>query len=329
MPRARPDAAVAPSMVANSDLMIDFCQATMRATRSTMMFYRRKLLLGLLQSIGRPVNKVDLQKYLFLVCVDQKKPAYEFIPHRFGCFSFQIDADKRTLTKYGLVSDTDDWRLADNRRYFHLLTPDDQKRVTDVVTVFKRKRGRALIQHVYRQYPYYAINSEIRDDVLTKAERAAVERARPKPAPARVFTIGYEGRTLEHYLRKLIDNRINVLCDVRKNPLSMKFGFSKNQLKHAVTAIGLEYVHVPALGIVSSKRRELKDQADYDALFDDYRRTTLAENTDAIAFVAKLIRERGRVAFTCFEADSAQCHRSCVVEALTARPSFRHRVIHL
>ena len=76
----------------------------MRATRSTMMFYRRKLLLGLLQSIGRPVNKVDLQKCLFLVCVDQKKSAYEFIPHRFGCFSFQIDADKRTLTKYGLVS---------------------------------------------------------------------------------------------------------------------------------------------------------------------------------------------------------------------------------
>ena len=101
---ARPDAAVAPSMAANSDLMIDFCRATMRATRSTTMFYRRKLLLGLLQSIGRPVNKVDLQKYLFLVCVDQKKSAYEFIPHRFGCFSFQIDADKRTLTKYGLVS---------------------------------------------------------------------------------------------------------------------------------------------------------------------------------------------------------------------------------
>lgn len=57
-------AAVALSMAANSDLMIGFCRATARAMRSTTMFYRRKLLLGLLQSIGRPVNKVELQKYL-------------------------------------------------------------------------------------------------------------------------------------------------------------------------------------------------------------------------------------------------------------------------
>ena len=116
--------------------------------------------------------------------------------------------------------------------------------------------------------------------------------------------------------------------------IALSFGVSahavltKLDARSAIAWVGIAWL-VPALGIVSSKRRELKDQADYDALFDDYRRTTLAENTDAIAFVAKLIRERGRVAFTCFEADSAQCHRSCVVEALTARPSFRHRVIHL
>ncbi|MEX0708131.1 MAG: DUF488 family protein [Woeseia sp.] len=293
------------------------------------MYYRRKLLLALIQGLDRPVDKIDLQKYLFLVCVDQERPAYEFIPHRFGCYSFQIDADKRTLTKYGLIKDVENWQLSGETRYLHLLTPPDRERVGKVVAAFRRLRGRKLIQHVYRAYPYYAINSQIREQVLTPSEQGLVEAARPKPASARLFTIGYEGKTLESYLNQLIVNRVKMLCDVRKNPVSMKFGFSKNPLIRAVNAVGIEYVHLPALGIASDKRRELETQDDYDALFAEYRQTTLAKNSTALDNVVALIRKHGRLALTCFESGAHQCHRGCVVDALTARSDFSHRVIHL
>ncbi|WP_348602891.1 DUF488 family protein [Bartonella tribocorum] len=41
------------------------------------------------------------------------------------------------------------------------------------------------------------------------------------------FTIGYEGKSLENYLNCLLENNIKILCDVRKNPISRKYGFSK------------------------------------------------------------------------------------------------------
>lgn len=293
------------------------------------MYYRRKLLLALIEGLNRQVNKVDLQKYLFLVCQTQDKPAYEFIPHRFGCYSFQVDADKRTLTKYGLIHDRDVWQLSGKNRYLHLLNPPDREHVDKVVSEYGKLKGRKLIQQVYRAYPYYAINSEIRDDVLAPSEQRAVAAARPTPAAARVFTIGYEGKTLERYLNQLIEHQVKVLCDVRRNPVSMKFGFSKNPLRRAVNAIGVAYVHIPALGIESSKRRQLDTQDDYDALFNEYRATTLAGNEAALGELMALIRKHRRAALTCFEAGAEQCHRGCVVEALQARDDFHHRTVHL
>ena len=68
------------------------------------MFYRRKVLLGLLEALNRQVPKTDMQKYLFLVSREQENPSYYFVPYHFGCYSFQADADKRTLAKYGLMS---------------------------------------------------------------------------------------------------------------------------------------------------------------------------------------------------------------------------------
>ena len=293
------------------------------------MFYRRKVLLGLLEVLDRGVPKVDLQKYLFLVCVEQEKPAYDFIPYRFGCFSFQADADKRTLTKYGAIKEQEQWALGRKKRYMHLLKAPDQKAIQCVVRDFGHLHGRDLIRYVYRTYPYYAINSELRHEILNSREQAKVDSSRPTVTPARLFTIGYEGQSLERYLNQLIAQSVGVLCDVRRNPVSMKYGFSKRQLRGAVEALGMAYVHIPELGIDSSKRKNLGSPDDYKSLFDDYIQTTLKTNTNALTRITDLIRDYGRVALTCFEADHKQCHRGCVAEALKERPDFRHRVAHL
>ena len=293
------------------------------------MFYRRKVLLGLLEALGRSVPKVDFQKYLFLVCMQQDKPAYEFVPHRFGCFSFQMESDKRTLAKYNVLKASEKWMLGNSGRYLDQLYPSDRHLVEQVVRDFTRIQGKDLIRHVYRKYPYYAINSEIRTEVLNAADQKRVEALRPIPRPERLFTIGYEGRSLEGYLNELIAQSVDVVCDIRRNPVSKKYGFSKRQLKGAAEALRMTYIHMPELGIESRQRQNLRSAQDYRSLFDEYAKTTLSQSESCVSRIIDLIREHGRLALTCFEADHNRCHRGCVVEALKSRDDFYHWTVHL
>jgi len=294
------------------------------------MYYRRKVLLALLEALDREISKTALQKYLFLATVEQAHPSYEFVPYRYGCFSFQADADKRTLTKYGFIRDQDNWILVHKRQFFHLLKHEDQNAILRVAERVGHLSNTELIQHVYREYPYYAINSEIRHEILDRREQAKVDAARPaNRSQARLFTIGYEGQSLERYLNRLIDCNIKALCDVRRNPLSMKFGFSKQQLRKAAEGLGIAYIHLPELGIESKKRRDLHSPSDYSALFNEYTQTTLAQSTGALRQIMSLINKYDRVALTCFESDHGFCHRSCIVDALTHRNDFHYRVTHL
>jgi len=41
----------------------------------------------------------------------EKEPSFEFVPYKFGSFSFQSYADKRRLVEIGALADSDDWRL--------------------------------------------------------------------------------------------------------------------------------------------------------------------------------------------------------------------------
>ena len=293
------------------------------------MFYRRKVLLGLLEALGRSVPKVDFQKYLFLVCMRQSKPAYEFVPHRFGCFSFQVDADKRTLTKYGMLKTAEQWTLCSSKGYLDQLGPSDRRIVDQVVREFAHVRAKDLVRYVYRHYPYYAINSEIRDTVLSASDLERVDALRPVPGPDSFFTIGYEGKSLEYYLNQLIVQSVDVLCDTRRNPVSRKYGFSKRQLMGAVEALGMTYVHMPELGTESYQRHGLRSAQDYKSLFEKYVKTTLSRSERSLTRILDLLREHKRLALTCFEADHNCCHRSCIVDVLEKREDFHHRVVHL
>ena len=129
-------------------------------------------------------------------------------------------------------------------------------------------------------------------------------------------TIGYEGRTSEAYFCALVGAGITVLCDVRRNPISRKPGFSRTALSHRCEELGIQYVHIPTLGIESEKRKTLKTQDDYDALFAEYEKTLLPHHRDDLERIQKLVDAGERVALTCFERKPSQCHRHCVTDAL-------------
>jgi len=288
-----------------------------------MLSDRQRLLLSLLDSLGGSVAPTDFQKLLFLYTAEwEQKQSYEFVPYKFGCFSFTSYADKRKLTKQGFLCETaesqdEKWELSEAGRH----EAAKQKPLRERTGRFARaqiERGDALIRKVYLRHPYYATRSEILKRVLPSAEeRRKVETARPALQPSGLTTIGYEGRSLEGYLNALLRDSVTLLCDVRRNPLSRKYGFAKRTLSNACERVGIRYEHLPELGIESEARQALRTQADYDALFAKYERDSLPRQTAALKKIRGwILNDNQRVALTCYEAQPCQCHRHCVAEAL-------------
>ena len=284
-----------------------------------MLFYRQKLLLALLDALGGSLLATDFQKYLFLFTMScEKDKSYDFVPYQFGCYSFQAIADKYKLVEKGYLSDSSGWELSKQGiNYALALGKGDDKKIDMFVERYGSMKGKDLIRHVYKNYPYYAINSKIAEDSLGTQELEKVEKSRPKKPPKPIFaTLGYEGGSVESYLNTLIRNDIRKLVDVRKNSISRKYGFSKSTLSSLLQKVGIEYAHIPELGIPSADRKKLNSQRDYDQLFDKYEKTVLKEQAQALDQLYSIFQESKRVAITCFEKEHHQCHRSRVANAI-------------
>jgi uncharacterized protein (DUF488 family) len=293
-------------------------QAKSSQKAAPMLFERQRHLLVLLDALGGRAGNVDFQKLLFLYCQEPAAAgAYEFVPYKFGAFSFTSYADRRKLIERGFLADEENhWQLTDAGKRAVGQAQDL------LLSAFARRiralRGDALVAETYRRFPYYATRSEIAERVL-RGDAAALQRikaARPAAKAPGVSTIGYEGRTLESYLNELLRSGVTLLCDVRRNPISRKYGFSKNTLAKGCEGVGIRYEHLPELGIASEQRQSLETQADYDALFADYERESLPLQGVALAKIEGWIRSGERVALTCYERLPEQCHRHCVAEAL-------------
>ena len=242
------------------------------------MFYRRKIILALIQLLGGELEKIRIQKLLFLYSQKKKNPEYEFIPYKFGCYSFSAKADLNTMVKNGSLLENENYFIKNNPDDFlKTLKVEDKKILSEVVQLYGNMNSNSLIKHTYINFPYYAINSTIADKVLDEKQLEKVISSKKEVNETILFTIGYEGVSLEKYLNKLVSNDVKLLVDVRKNSLSMKFGFSKSLLKKYCESLSIEYIHIPEVGINSDQRQELNTQQDYDALFEVYKKTTLKE----------------------------------------------------
>jgi uncharacterized protein (DUF488 family) len=296
------------------------------------MFYRQKILLSLIEAFGGKLSNKDLQKYLFLFTeICQKEKSYEFVPYKYGCFSFQSYADRRNLTISEHLVDTEkSWEL-NQSGYLNSIEKSDADKLIKFADKYKKLSGNELVKEVYMKYPYYAINSEIASSLLKGNSEKLKEIHSLKPANDEYcfFTIGYEGASFEDYLNRLIKNNVKLLCDVRKNPLSRKYGFSKKTLSETLEKLNIKYVHMPELGIVSDKRKELKTQADYNKLFSEYEKTTLKENKDAVRDLFEIFLKNKRVAITCFEAEECMCHRGRVAKAIEKLPEWKYDIKHI
>lgn len=294
------------------------------------MFYRRKIILSLLQLFDGQLDKIRLQKLLFLFTNKQGKAEYDFIPYKFGCYSYSANADMTAMVTRGfLIEDEKSFEKKDNIDYLKQLKPADHKLLLEVKANYGNMNATALMKHTYINFPFFATRSEVAEDILTKRELERVSQAKPVGNKIVLFTIGYEGISLEEYLVRLIKNDVKVLVDVRNNPMSMKYGFSKSQLKKYCANLGIDYIHIPEVGIHSDQRQELNTQSDYDKLFAVYRKSNLSKTANSQNDILNLLKQHKRIALTCFEANICQCHRKHLAEAIENLPDFNYEVKHI
>jgi hypothetical protein len=283
------------------------------------MLKRQILLLALLEKWGGILPNTEMQKYLFLLTRRQDKDnrSYHFIPYKYGCFSFNAYWDKRKLIEKGILKESDDWRLSGNQEGFYfMLAPEDRSLIEKIKKSFGNLDKKELIRYVYLNYSYYAVNSEILEEVLSKPEISQIKTFMPKNRIKAIYTIGYQGKSLEEYINCLINEDIKILLDVRKNPISRKYGFSKATLKNALKSVGIEYRHLPELGIPGEKRMDLVDIEDYNRLFDLYEKEILSNRHDFLEMIYQLSLENERVALTCFEKSPGYCHRTRIARTI-------------
>ena len=295
--------------------------------------YRKKIALAILERMGGHVSAICMQKYLYIyIKLLGGEKIYDFVPYKYGCFSFQANQDFISLSKSGYItteqSDGTDrsYKLNYALNMINELDIFEVELINQLYREFGEMGQDELVAYTYKRWPFTAINSAIKEKLLNKEELSKVQMQKERftKTEPMLLTIGYEGFTLETYLRQLISNDVHVLCDVRKNAFSMKYGFSKGILQKACEGLGIKYVHVPELGIESKQRQALETQQDYDALFEQYERTTLQKNWKYLLGVHNLLSQYTRVCLTCFEKDPKQCHRTRVAKALMGLPNINY-----
>lgn len=135
-------------------------------------------------------------------------------------------------------------------------------------------------------------------------------------AERNLTSFGYEGLTQSDLVAALIDSDVEVLVDVRLNPISRKTGLSKTALSEALAASGIEYVHLRALG--NPKENRAGFVAGERGARERYRQLLrTGAGRDGVEHIRALVAER-RVALLCFEREFERCHRSLVADEVAA-----------
>ena len=131
---------------------------------------------------------------------------------------------------------------------------------------------------------------------------------------ATIVSVGYQGRSVDELIDVLRDGGVELLVDVRLNPISRKPGFSKKPLSDALEEAGLGYRHERGLG----NPRDNRDPFDRER-YEDY----LHENGSAVLDELLELAKSVRIALLCYERQHLDCHRACILDLATQQNTIR------
>ena len=133
-------------------------------------------------------------------------------------------------------------------------------------------------------------------------------------------TIGYSQKTLQDLVSLLRLAKVTLLIDVRRNPQSMyKPEFNKDKLEKELPGIGVEYIHMPQLGIPREARDEVYEgSVTPKELLEQYEKEVL-RNREGLQRLLENVKGKGTFALLCTEIDPTMCHRHKIAQALTEK----------
>jgi uncharacterized protein (DUF488 family) len=139
----------------------------------------------------------------------------------------------------------------------------------------------------------------------------------------RIFTIGYEATTMAEFLAALKAAGVERIIDVRALPLSRRPGFSKTPLRNALDEVGIDYVHLKALGTPADGRSAARagKQSELERIYA--AQLDLPEAMVQAEQMRELASEKAS-ALLCFEREPAQCHRSLLLDAVARDAEVTH-----
>ncbi len=141
-------------------------------------------------------------------------------------------------------------------------------------------------------------------------------------AAAHLHGWGYQGRTVEDLVQFARAHDVTTVVDIRLTPLSRKRGFSRRALESALSAAGLGYLHLPALGNPRDNRgafARVHTDEGVEARSRFLNEVLSAESAREALATLQNLAESVDVVVLCFEADEDLCHRQLVIRALEAR----------
>ncbi len=168
--------------------------------------------------------------------------------------------------------------------------------VKGVENLFKSRDGKEII---VKDYKYF---SRLKNFNKKKLSRLL---------DPKIYTIGYSGRSVKSFIKKLKENDINAVVDVRRFPTSKIEDFKKENLKKILKMNGIEYFHIEDLG--------------------GYRRGGYTEymfTGDFKSGIKELlwIFKDYNIALMCMERDYRRCHRRYIAKYIE---SLGIKVVHI
>lgn len=138
-----------------------------------------------------------------------------------------------------------------------------------------------------------------------------------------IATIGYQAATVQGFLAALLDDRVELLVDVRAVASSRRPGFAKTALAANLGGAGIEYLHLRGLGTPAAGRAAARAGRHEDMRRIYVRHLGSLEAQADLDALADLVLTGRRICLLCFEADARYCHRRLVAEALAERLPLR------
>jgi Protein of unknown function, DUF488 len=155
------------------------------------------------------------------------------------------------------------------------------------------------------------------DQVVARLELIDISAPRTAEAAKGLWlgSVGYE-RHKDHieFACHVRAAGVERLIDVRDLPISRRRGYAKGALGKAMADVGIEYMHIKALGN-PKPIRDLYKSGNVEEGQRGYEEHLLGERRGALEGLVPLVREK-RCALMCVEHDPSTCHRTVILDAL-------------